>query len=499
MIGICASTELHTDILNSVNEHDRLYELIQLYPLPSEDEIQSPDGHTICISDAMIWMPEDWWQAGPPVCIPPIPYSPGHVVGLVLFKLHNFEEAARHLSHLPECWDAVQLYACILNGITGKALSVDDKNYTALHNHAVCLHYASESQSLPLEQQINAYNDALSAAIHPGQVAFTSIHLATLLTDSGMCQYALDVLSPILETEGLDTHALHHLKWMRCITRLQMIGIPYNIESLEALKSEMWEVLGYFEKWNRIAEQGLLLTEAAHIANISESFAEGLGYINKAIQLLHQEELPHLEANAQLKKGILLYTWAQKGQPQFFRAAKDALQAALQIFTRDTAPHIFADIHHYLGIIYSEIPDEVQKKSVWAGVSVSSFNEALNFYNKVDYPYQFAQICHHFGNAFTKYPAAALGDNFEKALNWYREALDIRTAHSYPLERSLTLSNYLAAAWKAGNPGDGWNEERWLDMWEKILELKMLATDESLASEAIEWENLLIKLKSGSV
>ena len=47
------------------------------------------------------------------------------------------------------------------------------------------------------------------------------------------------------------------------------------------------------------------------------------------------------------------------------------------------APDIFAEIQHQLGRVYAEIPDEVKKKGIWAAVSVSSFTEALNFYNKI--------------------------------------------------------------------------------------------------------------------
>ena len=36
--------------------------------------------------------------------------------------------------------------------------------------------------------------------------------------------------------------------------------------------------------------------------------------------------------------------------------------------------------------------DEIKRKGVWAAVSVSSFNEALNYYNKVDSPYEFANM-----------------------------------------------------------------------------------------------------------
>lgn len=497
MIGIYAPTELHADIQAAIHTYPRLHELVQLYP-PFEDAGKlAGDGNIICVADGAISTAPDWWQTAPPVVMPAIPYTAGHVVGMALARLHNFEEAAPLLGHLPACWQALEQYALLVNGYAYEPTPGMLSGYTALHNHAVCLHYGAGHSLAPLEQLLNAYDAALAAAEHPGQRAFTAAQMATLLTDSGMVEQASQLLGEAIALQGIDTHALHHLKWLRCTARLQMLGVPYDLQLLEILKTEMWEVLGYYEAWNRLTEQGLLLVEAAHVANISESFAEALGYINKAIQLLDAEQLAELTAHAQLKKGILLYTWAQKGQPQFYRAAKDAFLAALKVFNRTDAPHVFADIHHYLGIVYSEIPDEVQKKSVWAGVSVSSFQEALNFYNKVDYPYEFAQVCHHFGNAYTKYPAAALGDNFEKALNWYREALDVRTAEHYPLERCLTLSNYLDAAWKAGNPGDGYSEERWQDMWERAQELKALATDEDLRAEAQQWLDALVQAKAG--
>jgi tetratricopeptide (TPR) repeat protein len=457
-----------------------------------------PDGNIILVSDGNIVNPPDWFQSGPPVWFPPMPYSPESLIGMVFIRLHNYEEAAFLEKKHSALWMAVEQYATLMNGMPyqqKKPAEPDD--FYGRFNHAVCLHYGAHENPPSLELLMDAYEQALLLATEPVQQAYTVVQMATVLTDSGMAENAVDMSNRVLQQPGLDTHALHALKWQRCQAWLQMLQVPYDTEMLEQLKIELWEVLQYFEVHHRTTEQGLLLVDAAHIANISESFAEALGYISKAIALLEKEGQPELVANAQLKKGILLYTWAQKAQPQFYRPAKDAFLAALQVFTREAAPHVFADIHHYLGIIYSEIPDEVQKKSVWAGVSVSSFQEALNFYNKVDYPYEFAQVCNHFGNAFTKYPAAALGDNFEKALNWYREALDVRTAETYSLERCLTLSNYLDAAWKAGNPGDGYSEDRWNDMWEKAQELKALATDEGLRNEAKEWLDALVQAKAG--
>jgi tetratricopeptide (TPR) repeat protein len=418
-------------------------------------------------------------------------------MGMVFIRLHNYEEAAFVEKEHPALWMAVAQYTTLVNGLPYQLYQPSGPDdFYGRFNHAVCLHYGTQENPPSLEQLMDAYEQAILMATEPVQQAYTVVQMATVLTDSGMAENAVEVITRALQQPGLDTHALHALKWQRCQAWLQLLQVPYDMPMLEQLKNELWEVLQYFETFHRTTEQGLLLVEAAHIANISESFAEALGYINRAITFLEQDGYPELVANAQLKKGILLYTWAQKAQPQFYRPAKDALLAALQVFTRETAPDVFADIHHYLGIIYSEIPDEVQKKSVWAGVSVSSFQEALQFFNKVDYPYEFAQICNHFGNAFTKYPAAALGDNFEKALNWYKEALDVRTAEAYPLERCLTLSNYLDAAWKAGNPGDGYSEGRWNDMWEKAQELKALSTDEGLRKEAQGWLDALVKVKA---
>ncbi|MFM2191830.1 MAG: hypothetical protein RLZZ118_787, partial [Bacteroidota bacterium] len=143
----------------------------------------------------------------------------------------------------------------------------------------------------------------------------------------------------------------------------------------------------------------------------------------------------------------------------------------------------FAEIQHQLGRVYAEIPDEVKKKGIWAAVSVSSFTEALNFYNKIDYPYQFAMICNNMGIAYTKYPKSLQTDNYDKALAWYNEALDIRTVANYPLERVLTLNNYIEASWLVGNV-DNADNERYEDMMQKLNEILILNHDEEICNRA---------------
>lgn len=496
MIGIFASTEHHSAIEKEIAAFERLHELITLKTGISETPL--PDGHTLLVEKDILRQQPDWYNNNPPLLFADTPFDPAVAVGLSLVRLHNYEAAQPLLKNQPALWKTVLMYSALSQGLPCQLPEEEPADFTTAFNRAIVLHYAPTNE-ISFETIANAYEQALLQPTREENRLFCIKHYATLLTDAGLTQEAEKWLTRNIPEATDNEHALHELKWLRCAVWMQQLQVPYDNTLMDALKGELWDVLTYMEKYDRKTEQGLLLMDASQVALYSDSFAESLGYINKAIQLLESGGQPELVADAQLKKGVLLYSWAENGQPQFYRAAKDALLSALQVFSRDRHPGIFASIHHYLGVIYSAIPDEVQKKSVWAGVSVSSFHEALNYYNKVEYPYEFAQICNHFGNAYTKYPTAALGDNFQKALDWYREALDIRTAADYPFERSLTLSNYLEASWKAGNPGDGWDMNRFDDMWEKAKELKALGSTQELIAEAEKHLEALIALKATSL
>ena len=128
-------------------------------------------------------------------------------------------------------------------------------------------------------------------------------------------------------------------------------------------------------------------------------------------------------------------------------------------------------------------------------MSATSFNEALEYYNKVDFPYEFGMICNNFANAYTKYPQSKKSDNFDKALNFYDEALSVRQALEYPTERAITLLNYLEASWKVSNPEEGFNIERYNDMVAKANEIKTLTNDEQLIKETEKHIQLLEELE----
>lgn len=142
------------------------------------------------------------------------------------------------------------------------------------------------------------------------------------------------------------------------------------------------------------------------------------------------------------------------------------------------------EIQHHLGVIYSEIPDEVRKKSIWAAVSISSFNEALSYFTREDNPYEYARVCNNFANALTKYPDAKLSDNYAKALSFYRDALEILTAAIYPGERALTILNFLEAAWLVSQPNEFAEQSLFKEMTELAFEVKDLVQDNFLQEQA---------------
>jgi hypothetical protein len=141
------------------------------------------------------------------------------------------------------------------------------------------------------------------------------------------------------------------------------------------------------------------------------------------------------------------------------------------------------------------MPDDDKKKSIWAAISSSAFQESLTIYTPTHHPYEYASVCNHYGNALLKYPQAKLTDNTEKALFYYQEALKVRTAEAYPMERCLTLLNYLEAQWNLGMAEDQLEEERYQAMLNAANEVLALSPSEELQEMAKQQIEKLAFLK----
>lgn len=503
MLSIYTTPGLIDQIAGIIRTENRLEELIQVYNSLERSPVAS-DLSLIVDSHGMR-LPIDWENLGPPYLLPAtIPFNSDNLLGLIFTKLGNGEKAWSYLQQNQSLLFEIGISSRLRHGYQidlaewhplspGPGSGAIFEQYRNLHNAAVVRHYGFITEDIPLETIRHYYEQALDQCPHNEYAAFTGRQYATLLTDTGELEAAAQLLEDKLQNQ-LSSDARMALKTALTQVWMKQLTVPYDPVLLANLKDTLWEVLQYNEKHERQAEIGLLLLDTAHIANISESFAEALGYVTRAARIFESEGLEELAGQAQLRKGTLLYTWAQQGNPQFYKPAIEAYQQALKVFRQELTPDVFADIHHHLAVLYSEMPSESKKKGIWAGIASSSFQEALNYYNRADFPYEYGMICNNYGNALTKFPQAVHSDNYEKALFYYQEALAVRTT-AFPYERAISLLNFLEASWKVSNDQDELNEERFAEMLAKAREVKTLPVDAGMWQEAEKHLELLAELR----
>ncbi|HNL38111.1 MAG TPA: hypothetical protein PKH43_03235 [Saprospiraceae bacterium] len=468
---------------------ERLDELVNVYDL-LEHKPGFSAMHLIVRQRQGIVLPIDWQNALPPFLLPEeIPFERDTLLGIIFSRLGNDEKARHYLAaKYPALLYELNIISRLCNGRTVSPSELHSdfrpfEEYRFCHNSAILYHYAANDSDFDPNKTRYFYEEAIQAAPNDEYGAFSTKNFATFLTDFGELDEAERLLQLSLPTVLSDEGA-HELKAALCQVWLKKLTVPYDRNLLERLKATLWEVLQHYSRQQRKPEEALTLVDAAQIAHYSDSFAEALGYINRAIEIFRQEEMPELLAQAHHRRAMLLYSWAKTGQPQFFKGALDSFKEAAKVFTREEAPDVFADIQQYLGIIYAEMPDETLKQSMWAAISSSAFQDALSFYNKKDFPFDYARVCNHYGNALTKSPPAVHSDNIEKALFYYNEALDVRRADLLPVERAVTLLNYVEACWHLNLEGRSSNRPLYNDMLAKAEEARTLTDDPNIREEA---------------
>jgi hypothetical protein len=479
--------------------------LDELVAVQQTDGIRAEVSNALYINENRIHIRPDWLDKRPAIVFPSeIPFNKNYFLGTVFGMLGNEQKYPQYFTGFPAMLFIFDLIQSIVKGEEGDTalenilgrtkFAHPFENYAFNHNIAIALNYGHYSNEINADAIEAHYADALQLAFEPSYKAYTLKYYATFLIDNANSEGALHLLNQ-QSFMALDDYAKYSLERLWCQAAMKQLNFPCNQQLLAELKDRLWETLQFFDKNGHKTVAAFLWMDAATIANLSNSYSESLGYISKAITYFKDEKQDEMTAQAQLIKGRLFYDWAQSGNPQFYRSALESYQEALSVFKKDQAPEVFAEIHHQLGVIYAELPDENKKRSIWAALSATSFTEALEYYNKVDHPYEFGMICNNFANAYTKYPQGGRTDNFEKAINFYDEALSVRHALQYPTERAITLVNYLEASWKVGNPDDGFNMDRYNDMVAKSNEIKTLTNDKQLISETEKHLQLLEELE----
>lgn len=499
-ISIYINPELLSEVKSIIATEDRLDELIVISSIRDTNIY----GYSIIIEKDTIKTFPLWDSTKPPILLPQtIDFRKDLLLGVIFYLLGNYEKAYHYFDKSRE----LKLYAEIsLNLLYGediekvsiKELVQESKhNQTTLHNLAIANQY--DNHKIGFHEISALYKEALDFPLNNDtgeRLSYTAKQYASFLADADLYVEAIEALERYINDESLSPLAKTNILASVSHLQIKTLSQPYDQETIKQIKLNLSHCIKELKDQELFIEEAFALMDASYIATVDQNYSEGLSYIQRAINLFEEAEIYELAANARLQKSDLLFTWAQEGNPQFYKAAMDACLQALEVFKREQTPDIFAEIHHKLGVIYSEILDEEKKRSIWTSVSVSSFKEALNFFSKEDYPYEYGLICHNQGNAYTKYPQTIHSDNFAKALDWYNQSLEVRKADTYPNERGITLLNYIEAAWNLNIESD-FDESLFNDMMQKAEEVKKLHVNSEFVAEADRHIEHLKKLAAG--
>ncbi|MEM7485885.1 MAG: hypothetical protein AAF348_11820 [Bacteroidota bacterium] len=491
MLTILTTTNKVQNVKDAVASVERLDELVAI--VQEGDSIQHLK--TVVVEENEIGIPLDWYDLEPPYVFPKIAFSRENLLALIFYKLGNHQRAFEYVLETSDLYHHLLVATHLQFAYEISNAMLTFVQNTSAHNHAILNYYGTIQNPLDYSGLKKLFTAALDKAENEEVRVFTAKHYLNLLLDGGELQEAKQLAErhlPITVSED----ANHAIKTHLAAILMALLKVPYDSKALDAVQDLQMECINFYESKGLNVQAGLLLIEAAEVANFKEDFIASKELINRAIQYFKQEDIPEFLGEAGLKKAILLYTWSKNGSPQYYKAAINAFQDVLKVFKRDTHPQKFADIHHNLALIYSEIPVSFEEKPMWTAFCASSFKEVLAFYTKDKYPYQHAMVSHNYATALMHFPPAKIHDNLEKAAGLFNEALEIRTAVKYPFERALTLLNQLELAWLTHNANGDEEQKKYSFMKAKAEEIKSLVRDENLIAKAEEHLQELEKVKS---
>ncbi|WP_339664964.1 hypothetical protein [Maribacter arcticus] len=490
MITILTTTNFKEAISEVVETIDRLNELVGVV-----DHINDVD-HTsklITVEDNIIKVGLDWYDTEPPYVLPNITYSANNLLAVIFYKLGNQQKAFEFLSEDNSLHNDL-LVATHLQ--FGYDISEDMfSKVEALHNQSIIQHYGNYVNSCNAEQLKNFYIEATETASNDELKVFIAKHYSNFLLD-GNAYHEVEQLMRSLKDKAISPEAQNALDTQLALALMAQLQLPYKNDKLKEISELFHKGINFYEAKKQKVNAGLLYVDASEIANFQNDHITSKELINKAILIFKEADIPEFLGEAGLRKATLLYTWSKNGSPQYYKPAINAFQDTLKVFKRDTHPQKFADVHHNLALIYSEIPVSLEEKPIWTAFCASSFKEVLKFYTKEKYPYEYAMASHNYATALMSFPEAKVHNNLDKAFGMFENALTVRTAKTYPFERALTLINQLELYWIMHNEDSEEESKKYNVMLNKANEVSQLVTDNILIEKAKEHIEALKNLKT---
>jgi len=489
MITVLTTTEYKAQISTFINSVDRLDELVDI--TCEENGIQL-DSKLILVEDDLIKLTIEWYDKEPPFLFPEIEFNQENLLGMIFYKLGNHQMAFNYISEDNSLYNDMLTATHLQFGY-----EISEEMYMALdslHNQCIVKHYGNYVAPVNPAELEQMYLSAIKRSENDEAKVFTTKHYVNYLIDKGEFKQAEDMVRS-LQNIAISEEANITLDILLASSIMAQLEIPYDSEKLDEISTLYQKGISFYESKGQKVNAGLLYIEASEVANFQNDYTASKDYINKAILIFKEADIPEFLGEAGLRKATLLYTWSKNGSPQYYKPAINAFQDTLKVFKKDTHPKKFADVHHNLALIYSEIPVSPEEKPIWTAFCASSFKEVLNFYTKDKYPYEFAMASHNYATALMSFPEAKLHNNLDKAFNMFEDALSVRTAKTYPLERALTLINQLELYWIMHNENKEEEAKRFKTMFEKVNEIFELVDDKNILDQASEHLEALQNLK----
>jgi hypothetical protein len=489
MLTILTRTNHQQIVEKAIALVDRLDELVTI--ITDYKDIQHPT-KLVVVNDA-ISKPLDWHDTEPPYILPNINFTESNLLAVVFYTLGNHQKAFEHLSEGNPLYKEMLIATQIQ--FRYEINEAQYQNIRSKHNQCVIHHYGNYENRFSLEELQNAYEDAIEISENDELKIFTAKHYINLLMDVQEFAKAESLIRS-LQPNAISDEAKNALNVQLATAMMHQLQMPFNAEKLAEIQGLFQKGISFYEERQLKVNSGLLLIDASEIANYQQVYITSKDYINKAIQYFREEDVPEFLGEAGLRKATLLYTWSKNGQPQYYKPAINAFQDTLKVFKRDTHPQKFANIHHNMALIYSEIPVSPDEKPMWTAFCASSFKEALAFYTQDQYPYENAMVSHNYATALINFPEAKLHNNLDKAMGLFEDALQVRTAENYPFERASTLINQLELYWLLHNETNEDEAKRFGEMQQKINEVKTLVNDSDMLEKVAFHEAKLQSLKT---
>ena len=490
MLSISVATEHELAVTHSISTVPRLSELVKV---TRDDKIPLGDRH-LHVESGKIRCPFDWYDLEPPYLFPESNLTEKNLLALVFYKLGNHQRAFQYLEEGSHLHQDMLIATHLQFGyeINDSMLQWLEKHHP--HNLAIVKHYGNLSRREGIFELAMVYQEALSAASDDEELVFSAKHFINHLLDIGETAHVVELARSLLE-KTVSSAGKNAIQTLLATALTSQLSVPRDKDVLVEIQNLQQECIIFYESNGDTVNAGLVLIDIAEVAGFQAEYTLAKESINKAIKYFKEADIPEFLGEAILQKAKLLYSWSKNGQSQYYKPSINAFQDALKIFKRDVFPQKFADIHHDLALIYSEIPVASEEKPIWTAFCASAFKEALAFYTKDEHPYQYGMCCHNYATALIGFPEAKLHNNLEKAAYFFEEALLVRTVEAHPTERALTLLNKLEMEWLLHNENPEAEKERLASMEQDMEEIKRLVNDKGLLRQLEIHENRLEKLK----